>query len=249
MSLYKYHAILDDGRRCQSCCNRWQIFGAFDWQSGWENDCGDCIVRWYRGQVVGASRDLRNMVAATNLFGLGVIATTTVFLFAKLDVRFYRHIASLRRRIRMFTASLTNPVDSDGEYFEHIHSALPWLVFPLTCLRDITLQSRALQQELLREVPIFDLSLLDAIALYLLEIGSVSRKCVISYVQGRDYALEACWKKYISQGRYWMHNFVTEEWFYVDDPHPWKRYAYKSRLWWMHGSWSRTTPSRWFWEP
>ena len=195
------------------------------------------------------SRDIRNMVAVMNLFGLGVIATTIVFLFANLDVRFYRHSASLRRRIRMFTASLTNPVDSDGEYFEHIHSALPWLVFPLTCLRDITLQSRALQQELLREVPIFDLSLLDAIALYLLEIRSVSRKCVISYVQGRDYALEACWKKYISQGSYWMHNFVTEEWFYVDDPHPWKRYAYKSRLWWMHGSWSRTTPSRWFWEP
>ena len=88
MFLYKYHAILDDGRRCQSCCNRCQIFGAIDWQTGWKNDCGECIVRWYRGQVVVASRDIRNMVAVTNLFGLGVIATTIVFLFANLDVRF-----------------------------------------------------------------------------------------------------------------------------------------------------------------
>ena len=78
----------------------------------------------------------------------------------------------------MLTASLTNFVDSDDEYFEDDDSALR--IFPLTLLSDIPLQSQALQQELLREVPVFDLSLLDAIAQYLLERRSVSRKCVIS---------------------------------------------------------------------
>ena len=247
MSVFKYLAILDNGRRCQSCCNRCQIFGDIDAQNGWRDDCGECIVRWYRAQVVSASRDIRNMVAARNIFGLGLIATRTVFLFADLDVRSYRHSASIRRRMCMLTASLTSVVDSDDEYLED--EVLALRRFPLTLLDDILLRSQALQQELLREVHAFELSLLDAIALYLIETRSLSRKCVISYVQGQDYALESCWKKYVWQGRYWLHNLMTEEWFYVDDPQSWKMYAYKSRLWWMHCSWSRTTPSRWFWEP
>ena len=46
MSRY-YHAVRDDGRRCNRCNRRSQIFGNRDVASGWEGYCNVCNMQWY----------------------------------------------------------------------------------------------------------------------------------------------------------------------------------------------------------
>ena len=249
-SLFKYHAILDNGSRCQSCCNRVQIFGSRDPVSGWLNDCAECIIRWYRAQIANASRDVRHMMATKNLFGIGTNVTNTVLQFADLDIQFYRYGVEMHRRLRMMEALLTNVIDSDDEYFVDGYAALQRS--PLTLLSDIDLTNRALQSEIQRDAPTRGLSLLDVVSSHLIKKRDLSAQRLMTYVQERDYVREICWGKFIWRGRYWLHNHTTGEWFYADEPHPWKCYIFNSRRWWMNDRgrrWVRADGTRWFWEP
>ena len=116
MSFMQYHAILDNGLRCQSCCNRCQLFGCRDPDSGWFGDCSECNIRWYRGQLSCVSRETKQMASGKNLWNFGVLATERIFRFAGLDVKFKRLGVVFTRKLRMLKSTLTNVVDSDDEF-------------------------------------------------------------------------------------------------------------------------------------
>ena len=222
MSLMKYHAILDDGRRCQSCCNRCQLFGARDVVSGWLGDCSECNIRWYRGQISCVSRETKQMVSGKNLWKSGARATALIFRFAGLDLKFKRLGVSFRRKLRMLKSTLTNVVDSDDEFFDGDEKALQ--IHPLTFLNDIAVKSSILQRELLEGLPAFPLSLLDIIATFLVKLKHLSittSDCHILRISSQDYVFEPCWSKYVWEDREWMCNSRTGKFFYADAPGPW----------------------------
>lgn len=259
MSLMKDSAILDDGRRCQSCCNRCQLFGDRDVVSRWMGDCRECNIRWYRDQIRYASRGMNRMIAEKNLWGLGSVTTALVFRYAGLDIKFERSGAIFDRQRQMLKSTLTNMVESDDEYMDGPWEALR--THPLTFLDDCRLMSPSLEHELLRDLPRSRLTVLDVIVMFLIKrprravllpCPSQCAPCAPSYcdfqgctltrVQSRDYVFEAPWMKYEWQGRHWMYNTMTEEGFFTDNP-PffWTAYRYGHAVWWLNGK-------RWFWE-
>ena len=241
MSVMKYHAILDDGRRCQSCCNRTQLFGARDPMSGWRGDCSVCNIRWYLGQIRCVSRTA--MGPGENLLQTGAGPSRLIFLFARLDPKNQRRGVSYERKLKMLKSTLTKTLDSDDEFFDGDEAALQ--ISPLTCLDDTTVQSKRLQREIeahLGGQPVFPsgrMSLLDVIAVYLVELSTSDSH--ILRVCSQDYCFEPCWTKYVWEGREWLSNSRTGEFFHVDDPGNWIAYRYLKALWWTKGQ-------RWFWE-
>ena len=118
MSFLNYLQILDDGRRCQSCCNRAQLFGCRDLRSGWIGDCCECNMRWYHGQIACVRRGTHDMVhtdrvAARNLWKIGLLGTSLVYRYAGLDIKFNRSGASFTRQRKMLKSNLTNEIESD----------------------------------------------------------------------------------------------------------------------------------------
>ena len=114
----KYHAICDNGSRCQTCCNRSQLFGYIDVLSLWTGDCGECNIRWYRNQLRSTSRNTRDKMHGNCFFVFGRNISALIFRYAGIDVEFYRLGVIFRRKMRMMTSILTNMVDSDDEYYE-----------------------------------------------------------------------------------------------------------------------------------
>ena len=240
----KYHGILDDGRRCQSCCNRAQIFGARDVVSGWEGDCRECNARWYLGQVSGASRMYARKVAEQNWFidlrqtmG-GIHSTRRIYRFAGFDLQYLRIKESRKRELLIYRDTLTNVIDSDDDFF--------------VSTTDMALRMRPL--EVLSHTNYrqsFSVSLLDVVVRFikkppiLLE-GQTSdaayANCTITRLQQDDYRLETSgWRKYQWQGREYIYNYTTKECFWKDRCAPWKAYRFRHAVWWLNGR-------RWFWE-
>ena len=238
MSLWKYHAILDDGRRCQSCCNRCQLFGSRDVDSGWEGDCGQCVIRWYRHQIRCVSR---------NYLPAAVSIRSRIYRYAGLDLSFERLARSVHRKLEMWKSRLTNVVDSDDEYF---YSDIV-TICPLTLLDDVSVNPR-LETIYFRGLPNRSRSLLDCVALFLLKLpktqhlgiplsDTVFEHCTITRLQEQDYVFEVGWSTYQWQGHEWMNNAVTTECFWKESAAPWTAYGYQDCVWWLNGT-------RWFWE-
>ena len=232
MAFMKYHAICDDGRRCQSCCNRCQIFGSRDVVSGWCGDCSECNVRWYRAdfnkQLRCASHQTRRTVSQENLFSVGAEGTSLIYRYLGLCPVFERMGRISYHRLRLLESTLTSTVDSDDDSFAQDQ--------PLTRLSVVRLSS-GLERHLLRGLPRRHLTVLDAISINLAQRPSGS-ECLT--FQSQDYALETCWSMHQSQERYWMYNSITGEWFYTDAAAPWIAYRYQHAIWWLNGR-------RWFW--
>ena len=132
----KYRYILDDGRRCQSCCSRAQLFGFGDSMSGWKGDCGMCNIRWYRGQLACVSRN----TFVGNLWGAGEQATVLIFRFAGLDLKFFILRVSFERRASLLKGVLTSSRDSEHRYFGRAVAAGKY--HPLTLLDVIGVKVR-----------------------------------------------------------------------------------------------------------
>ena len=239
MSFMKYHAILDNGIRCQSCCNRCQLFGRRDLDSGWFGDCSECNIRWYRGQLSCVSRETKQMASGKNLWNFGVLATERIFRFAGLDVKFKRLGVIFKRKLMMLKSTLTNVVDSDDEFFDGQEQALQ--IHPLTLLDDMAVNSPILEREILDGLPAYRLSLLDIVATFLVELKHFSSDYHILRLSSQDYVFEPYWIKYVWEGREWLGNYRTGEFFYVDAPGPWIAYSYRHAVWWLN-------EKRWFWE-
>ena len=257
MSFLKYHAILDKGRRCQSCCNRCQLFGARDVLSGWEGDCQECNGRWYFAQLTCTSRRTKEMMCAMNFQSLGYQATFIFCRFAGFDFKWMRLANSTRRKVRLQKALLTAfVVDSHDEYFDNDEAAVRR--FPLTYLDDCPVENKQLSSALSAgsiseypSLPEYNIrpSLLDLVSSHLIEPlcphAPVSdyafQMCSITQLQANDYVLEQSWTKYSWQGFEWLHNFRTGECFWNNDARPWRAYRYKDAVWWLNGK-------RWFWE-
>ena len=263
-----YCAILDTGRRCQSCCNRTQFFGGRDKSSGWMGDCRECNIRWYRGQIRAASHGTKRMVAAKRLWGFGLESTELVYRFAGLDIKFERRGLSFDRRRSIVKCTLTEDVvDQDREDSDGEEEALLRL-HPLTLLDRVALMNLSLKRELLRGLPWIrgDLSVLDVVAVFLINrrrpedllscsSSSIPAVCTITRVQAQDYVFEDGWRMYQSWNiglsgpvwRNWMYNSLTEECFYTDSAvcmgmgMCWEPYRYGHAVWWLNGK-------RWFWE-
>ena len=192
MTLVKYFSILDDGRRCRSCCNRANLFGLRDHGSGWEGDCAECNIRWYKGQVMSTCRHLRTMLLSNSLFGLEGFPTQQVQQFANLDLDFYRRGVDFKRQVRVLTETFTNVVDSDDEYFDSCAVALA--KFPLSLLSEIPLGSSAYACSLLKGLPCMRLSLLHVIATFLLPPPRRRGAGRTAHVQSHDY-VQTVWRK------------------------------------------------------
>ena len=152
----------------------------------------------------------------------------------------------------MLKSTWTNIVHGDSDYFDSLESAVHR--HPLTLLDDVRLESADREREVLRGLPSSPpgLSLLDVVATFVIEhplpellafpvSESLVRDCRIAGLQKLDYTLEVCWTMYEWQGREWLYNSVTEEWFYVDASWPWEAYMFHGSIWWLNGK-------RWFWE-
>ena len=240
MSFMKYHAILDDGRRCQSCCNRCNIFGSRDIVSGWLGDCRECNSRWYRHQLRCVSRGFQHMVAARNFWKLGAAATLTISRCVEFDLNWSRAVESWHRKVIMLKEVLTNVVDSDDE-FDSEEMAVQ--TYPLTGLATICPCSKTLLRELRRSSPFREVSILDVVVSYLMGQPNLDHLThdAIATIQHHDYVLEHEWEKYQWNNREWFYNFTTEEGFWKDEPAPWTAYRYRNNVWWLNGR-------RWFWE-
>ena len=245
----KYRAILDDGRRCRSCCNRANLFGLRDHGSGWEGDCAECNIRWYKGQVMSTCRHLRTMLLSNSLFGLEGFPTQQVQQFANLDLDFYRRGVDFKRQVRVLTETFTNVVDSDDEYFDSCAVALA--KFPLSLLSEIPLGSSAYACSLLKGLPCMRLSLLHVIATFLLPPPRRRGAGRTAHVQSHDY-VQTVWRKIRHNGKQWLENVDTGEFFCMDAPQTvWQRYVYRGRFWLVERTvcHQRGIPVRWFWEP
>ena len=231
--------ILDDGRRCQSCCNRAQLFGP-DLMSDWQGDCDACNIRWYRGQLLSVSRD----ISFGNLWGADEQVTALILRFAGLDLHFLVSCVSFTRKLDLLKAPLTYLIGLDDK--PHSYSVVLGVRYhALTYLDDIELHSLSLRRDLRREFGVRRwLSLLDVVVTFLIpkDLSSGSAAAHIRRVTKQDYVLECGWSKYVFEGRQWMWNCETEEWFFVDAPGSWTAYFWKTRYWWLNGK-------RWFWEP
>ena len=238
-SFMKYRHILDDGQRCQSCCNRAQMFGLGDPMSGWQGDCGACNIRWYRGQLVSVSRN----TFVGNLWGAGEQATVLIFRFAGLDLTFLVSKVSLARKLNFLKASLTVRLGPDDEYFWNA-AVVGVKYHPFTLLDDTELRSPSLRRDIAEQRAVRRcLSLLDVVVIFLIpkDSSNVSASAHIRRATKQDYVLETGWSTYVYEGRQWMWNCETEEWFFVDAPGSWTSYVWKKRYWWLNGK-------RWFWE-
>ena len=212
------------------------MFGLRDVMSGWEGDCRACNLRWYRGQLLSVSRD----TSVRNLWGAGQQATALILRFAGLDLIFLVSRVSFQRKLHLLKAPLTCALDSDDEYFDDDAVAVKF--HPFTLLDDTYVKSSALLRDFADELKERNLSLLDVVVTYLMpRVSSLNGGAHIHRVTKQDYVFEPCWGKYVSEGRYWMWNCETEEWFFVDAPGPWIVYRWKKRYWWLNGK-------RWFWE-
>ena len=187
MAFMKYHAILDDGRRCRSCCNRCNLFGSRDVENGWEGDCRLCNIRWRKAQVMSACRDMREMVLTKSLFGLNEFASELILCYANLDLVFYRRGVDFQRHLRILKETWTHVVDSDDEYFADDSIAV--FTLPLSFLGDVSLTSVAVRREILKDLPSCSLSLLDVVATFLMKPAKESYAGLTAYVQRKDYVL------------------------------------------------------------
>ena len=190
------------------------------------------------------------MMAAMNFKDVGFQATLLICRFAGLDVKWMRLQRSQQRKVRLHKALLTAYVDSDDEYFDDDEEAA-LRKFPLTYLDDTGLNNVQLSSMLSAGciATSGQASLLDLVISHLAEPlcahGFVSdyanQTCGITRLQANDYVLEKSWRQYSWRGSEWLHNFLTEEWFWKDDAGPWHQYRYKHAIWWLNGT-------RWFWE-
>jgi hypothetical protein len=244
MSLMRYHAIIDDGRRCRSCCNRCQLFGQIDILSGWIGECRECNIRWYRMQIRCACRG----IFRDNFGQVGIRATALIYRYVGLDFKFQRRGVSLGRTLNMRKSLLTNTImDSDDEFFDSAEAAVR--LHPLTHLDDTQLRP-SLETQFFTQGPSSQArSILDVVAMFLIKSPAVDDQCQnLAWLNSRDYTLETGWCKYEWQGREWLHNGETGEWFYIGTMqqstaiYRWKCYWYGKHYWWLRGS-------RWFWEP
>ena len=247
MVSYRYHAIFDDGRRCQSCCNRSQIFGSRDIVSGWCSDCSECNVRWYRAgfnqQLRCVNHQMWRMVTQANLFSAGAEGTTLIYRCLGLCPLFERIGRITKHRLDLLESTLISKhrldlldSDDDSYYSSEFDDALendPFAHFANTCL------SKGMKRQLLRGLPRRMLSVLDAIVMNLVKLPSRS---ACRTFQSKDYTFEDCWRMYRWEEQYWMYNSMTREWFYTAAPAPWTAYrSYKETVWWLNGR-------RWFCE-
>ena len=165
MSLMTYTAILDNGRRCQSCCNRAQIFGLRDIVTGWEGDCSECNIRWNRRQVAAVCRTMSTNMKHGSFSGAGLRTSGIIFAFANLDAKLHRRKCLYKHRINMCKTMLTTAIDSDDEYFESNGHALT--VYPLTLLDDMSLRGETLRCDAVQFVNSDSSSVLDLVATFI----------------------------------------------------------------------------------
>jgi hypothetical protein len=240
----RYGAILDDGRRCRSCCNRCRLFGERDILTGWTGECLECNIRWYRMQIRCACRG----IFRDNFCQVGISATALIYRYLGLDFKFEKRGVSFRRTLQMRKSLLTNVLDTDDEFFDSIEAAVR--LHPLTLLEDTRLrpssENQFFSQKSFRHMR---RSILDVVAMFLVKSPAVDDQCQnLARLRSRDYTLETGWCKYEWQGREWLHNGETGEWFYIGTMqestaiYRWKCYWYRKHHWWLQGS-------RWFWEP
>ena len=216
------------------------MFGLRDEMSGWQGDCRECNIHWYRGQLVSVSRN----TSVENLWGVGEHATVIIFRFAGLDLTFLFSRVSLERKLIILKAPLTVRLGPYDEYFYN-RAVVGVRYHPFTLLDDTGLTSPSLHRDLADDLPVRRcLSLLDVVVIFLIpkDSSSVSACAHIRRVTKGDYVYEPGWSTYVFQGRRWMWNFETQEWFFVDCPRLWKVYRWRNRYWWLNGK-------RWFWEP
>ena len=149
----------------------------------------------------------------------------------------------------MLQSTLTSVEESDSEISSSDEASITYCGV-LTLLSDTQLRKyrgqngeiilSEYQCQLMRGLPRCPRvrTLLDAITMYLVKRPSCW-ECDI-FTNNYYYDFEDCWSKYQWRGRYWMHNSVTEEWFYTDASKEWKAYCYQHSVWWLNGR-------RWFW--
>ena len=243
----KYYALVDDGRRCISCCNRCNIFGTCDVENGWSGYCNMCNIRWRKAQLMSACRDMREMVLNTKLFGLNKGATELIFGFlcnAKLDIKFYREGVDFQRYLRNLTETWTSFVDSDVEVFTDDST------FSLSFLKRVCLTSVHVRREILKDLPSCRLSLLDVVATFLIKPSKSNYAGLTAYVQRHDYMLSS-WKPLWQKGAVFLENEVTgERLTHAELQITWKRYKWRNAYWWLemtpiHG---RRCTKRWLWS-
>ena len=244
MWLMKHGAILDDGRRCRRCCNRSQLFGVRGLLTQWTGDCRECNIRWHRMRIRCACRG----TFRDNFCQVGIRATARIYRYLGLDFKFEKRGVSLERTLEMRKSLLTNLVDSDDEFFDSNEAAVR--LHPLTLLDDFRL-SPSSEKQFLSQTYLTRMrgSILDVVAMFLVKGQAVDDQCQnLARLCSRDYTLETGWCKYEWQGREWLHNGETGEWFYIGTMqestaiYSWKCYGYGKHHWWLQGS-------RWFWEP
>ncbi len=175
MALFKYCLIQDDGRRCQSCCNRSDVFGNRDKDSGWVGDCTECNVRWYRAvcnkQLRCASRTMKFAISQGKLLDLPRSVTTLVYECAGLCPVFRRKGVIFRHRLALLTSTVTTVLDDapEAEWVKQMKS------MPLTWFSRKKLAA-GLQEQLMRGLPHRQLTLLDAILVNLVQRPCASER-------------------------------------------------------------------------
>jgi hypothetical protein len=250
MAVIKCQAILDDGRRCKSCCNRSNLFG-YGLEHGREGDCRLCNLRWHRAQVMSACRDMREMILTKSLFGLHEGASELILRYANLDLGFFRKGIDFKRHSRMLHETWTHISHSVDEYFgvDLIAVWRPQFDSMTVNLSEETLTSVAVHREILQDLPSCSLSLLDVVASFLMKPAKESYAGLTAYVQGKDY-MKTRWRPRYQNHEAILENEVTGERMNQTTLHKnWVRYKFNGAYWWLENipAQKKLPGKRWFW--
>jgi hypothetical protein len=251
MAVAKYQGILDDGRRCKSCCNRSNLFG-YILAHGREGDCTLCSLRWHRAHFMNACRGMRKMILSKNLFGLHAEASEMILQYANLDLRFFRKAIDFGRHSRMLKDTWTHISHSVDEYFgvSLITVWRPQFDSMTVNLSEEALTSVAVQREILRDLPrCTSLSLLDVVASFLMKPAKESYAGLTAYVQERDYT-KTRWKPGYQNHEAILENEMTGERMNQTTLHEdWVRYKFNGAYWWLENipAQKKLPGKRWFW--
>ena len=252
-----------DGRSCQRCHNRSEIFGAIDAETGWVGYCQECNAQWKACRFNCTLRSCSRKFASQFLTALGLRPSNCVCIrqclgycpsSIRTDLILMHKLNVLK--VLCLAAPIMWYTEDDEEAEAHR------LAFPcLRTLQDIFCDSDSFQRLAFGAFHrvVFGLpTLLDCVQSYLIG-GDInvnrksSRSC--SYcTEVPELAInnagncESCWEAYkMADGTLMFVNTETDERFGSKHISDWRRYWHydmhcEKKFWWCCGK-------RWFFEP
>ena len=235
-------------RRCQRCGRRSMLFGDRDTETGWIGWCSVCNADWRAHEIEGRCRCCSRgcNIASPALCGMGVYIPHDVaiqinsYLFVESRILHQVTMRTHRRALQLLewtSARLDWYLADDSSEELEPEASLPGIrhvclrrhpgSFERSCFHDLDRRR----------------TLLDAIYTYLTPSKEITHE---QQLHG--------WDMFLWQGRFWLWQNSTEEWFFIDKPPScWRRYycfaafprtASTIVCWWHNAS-----LRRWFVEP